>query len=195
MKGKGTGFLTNNNFVSGDWLGAGFGAGLTGDGSTKKLATGLIGTDINLLDCSLSAYITNSVGVIKEIFGCGGADPNRFQLWELTGTPNVYRFQCGLYANTVDSTAGDDGFALGSSRSATDRSCYKNGANQGTDTGDNSTATGSTNAIQIFASNGPATYAVTLTFAHIGTGLTDTDASNLSNRVNTLMTALGCNVY
>jgi hypothetical protein len=34
-----------------------------------------------------------------------------------------------------------------------------------------------------------------LFFAFIGTGLTDTEASDLSDAVNTLMTALGCNVY
>jgi hypothetical protein len=34
-----------------------------------------------------------------------------------------------------------------------------------------------------------------LSAAHIGTGLTDTDASNLSTRVNAAMTAIGANVY
>ena len=46
---------TNNNFVAGDLDQL---TGLKGDGSTKYLATGLIGTDFTQDDVSLSVYIT-----------------------------------------------------------------------------------------------------------------------------------------
>jgi len=185
--------LTNNNFVTGDYLGVGTGAGLTGDGSTKYLDTGLNDNTLSADDRGYSVYVTKALTVASYMMlnypGSGSA-------YSGFGSFDGVTTQFFLPASdaSLNSPAGD-GMLIGSRRGVNDTEGYRNGVSVATDT---STASNTTTGVtfDLFANGiGANRTDATLTFAHIGTGLTDTDASNLSTRVNTLMTALGCNTY
>jgi hypothetical protein len=90
--------------------------------------------------------------------------------------------------------ASSNGCFIGSARTLTDRELYKNGSTIGSSSAAMADMT-TPRTLQVFANNGALISDATLTFAHIGTGLTDTDATNLSLRVNKLMYDLGCETY
>jgi hypothetical protein len=197
VKGKGTGTLTNNNFVTGDWLAAGSGAGLTGNGSSKYLDTGL--TRPASGDVGLSAYLTAANTDATSAFyigaGVGGADFTALGRVS-SGLSDGFNDAGDSTGYTITTNASRDGFFIGTSRSVTDRELYRNASSIATDTGAVTATADTTSALYVFSKSGSSDESnATLTFAHIGTGLTDTEASNLSTRVNTLMTALGCNTY
>jgi hypothetical protein len=185
--------LTNNNFVSGDYQATGSGAGLTGDGSTKYLGTGYNPSSLGVDDCHMGIYNTVAQTAGNKVpFGSyqGGTtsffvrttqygDSSDFSLTRLDG---------GYNGNRV-------GYTLGT-RESTNKVGYIDGVSTATLNATAGTIPNKDIYIGAINISGASNYSdATLTFAHIGTGLTDTDASNLSNRVNTLMTALGCNVY
>ncbi len=104
----------------------------------------------------------------------------------------------GTTTVSYTTTADKRGWWLASKRSNSDRELYRNGVSEAT------LATLITNAfasgnIWIGANNngGAIQFASSkqCRFASIGNGLTDTEASNFSNRVNTLMTYFGLNTY
>ena len=200
VKGKGTGSLTNNNFVSGDWLGAGSGAGLTGNGSSKYLDTGLLDSSLSADDKSFGVYVT--LGGADSYQGLMMAESGT-DSWGVIGTPtgdnNTRQARIPNSDAPVYGTSGvQTGLFTGSRRGVNDVEVYENGLSVATDTS-TASATNATVSYYLFSRNDDGVSELfsnaTLTFAHAGTGLTDTDASNLSTRVNTLMTSLGCNVY
>lgn len=199
VKGKGTGTLTNNNFVSGDWLAAGTGAGLAGDRSSKYL-TGTI-EDVNIGngadDRHFGSYLQN-LGTTNFSY-ITGANSNTEQ-WGILVNPinSSYRLMIP-FDDADDNYAGIlNGHAIGSRRSVNDVERYHDGVSVFNDTSTASAETVPYNwPIFAFNENGTIKYFsnAKISMIHFGTGLTDTDAANLSTRVNTLMTALGCNVY
>ena len=197
VKGKGTGTLTNNNFVTGDYLGVGTGAGLTGDGSTKYLDTGLSGGSLDGDDHSLSGYVqafTISGRFLVGMRDGVGVTAGTEILVNLEGHQVRMPFSSAGMATSANGAS----YLVGSRRGANDAEAYVNGVSDATDTSTASLTLASYPYYLFAANDGGSSLSrsdATLTFAHIGTGLTDTDASNLSTRVNTLMTALGCNVY
>jgi hypothetical protein len=189
--------LTNNNFVTGDYLGVGTGAGLTGDGNTKYLDTGL--TRPTQGDVGYSAYVTvaNTDATICFYIGAGAGGTDFSGIGRISGgTSDGFNDAGDGTGYTQVSVASRDGMFVVTSRTNSDRDLYLNWSSIATN-GATATVTGDTaSSLEIFRAyfTGGIPDA-TLTFAHVGTGLTDTEASNLSTRVNTLMTALGCNVY
>ena len=194
VKLKGTGTLTNNNFVSGDYQATGTGAGLTGNGSSKYLDTGLLDSSLSADDKSFGAYVTGYVTANRCVMG--SVTGTAWQTF-ITSITNAQHTMPSTDATVNGSISGGVGHVIGSRRGVNDVETYYNGASNGTDTS-TASASNSTSSWYLFARNlsdSPFFYAdYTLTFAHIGTGLTDTDASNLTNRVETLMDALGCGV-
>ena len=196
VKGKGTGSLTNNNFVTGDWLGAGSGAGLTGDGSTKYLDTGLLDSSLSANNRSFSAYSTNA-GVTAGIVDTSGGYILRWNasVQDVYFPQTIGDFNASAYYNIGNPSS----LHIFSHRGLNDSEFYENGTSVASDSASVSDITPPTLTWYLLAknNNGGAQFgdSATLTFAHVGTGLTDTEASNLSTRVNTLMTALGCNTY
>jgi len=189
VKGKGSGSITNNNFVSGDYQATGSGAGLTGDGSSKYIICNLAPPS-NPDDLHCGHYMTaNATGNIVSLDGGTAGSNADFQLRDADAV---------FPASSVNLTSLwtlEPCYPIASRRGVNDVEVYQNGVSRATDT---TTATASISDVaswQLFAIEGASLSAATLTFAHIGTGLTDTEASNLSTRVNTLMTSLGCNVY
>lgn len=102
------------------------------------------------------------------------------------------------YWNTYSNTD-RKGFYTNSRRANNDRETYKNGVSKATNTANDTGAALSSINFYIGAANGPyigSTYSANqISFACLDTGLTDSEASNLSSRVNTLMTYFGINVY
>jgi hypothetical protein len=102
------------------------------------------------------------------------------------------------YWNTY-ANADRKGFYTNSRRANNDRETYKNGASKATNTANDTGGALSSINFYIGAANGPfisSTYSANqISFACLDTGLTDSEASNLSSRVNTLMTYFGINVY
>jgi hypothetical protein len=85
-------------------------------------------------------------------------------------------------------------YLMGRSESTTQHEMYRNGLS--VNSSSSLSALPASAAINLFCdSNESGKTSARISFAHIGTGLTDTDASNLSTRVNRLMFDLGANVY
>jgi hypothetical protein len=200
VKLKGTGTLTNNNFVSGDYQATGAGAGLTGDGSTKYIDTGLNDNTLNADNKSFGVYITNFLSGASKI-GVSGPSPSLSDndLWNIfvISSSNI-GFRLPSSSASILFISGDtESFLIASRRDINDAEVYINGVSKGTDTTTSAAANAQFNWYLFGFNPGGGTTNpsdATLTFAHIGTGLTDTDASNLTNRVETLMDALGCGV-
>ena len=190
VKGKGTGTLTNNNFVSGDLLAAGAGAGLTGDGSSKILDTNSVSGGTQN-DSSLSAYGTKS-DTNQE-----GSPAIAIATDDASAPSRLTEFNNSIYLRINQSSSDISlgvfpAYFIGSRVSSNSVKTYRNGLNIVSSSVLSTTP--STNNIILFGTSYSASNA-TLTFAHIGTGLTDTDAENLSLRVNKLMYDLGCSTY
>jgi len=198
LKHAGTAAITNVNFVSGDYLAAGSGAGLVGNGTTKHLNLTVADNTIGVDSRSWSTYVTGLGTNNKYWMGVsGGAADNHWSLIYIT-TLYGYAPSSGASQIVAKSPTVTTGYPIASRRANNAQECYWNGT---------SSATGSTlvtgaataNNWRLFdinnngASAGPTD--ARFSFAHIGSGLTDTDAANLSTRVNALMTALGANVY
>lgn len=195
VKGKGTGSLTNNNFISSDLIVAGTGAGLKGNGINKNIGTSLFG--IVQIPISIGFYRTTTE-LTNFAAGMGVATQNpNFTDLILGQITSGTRY---LISNTAPITAGNEqpAFIIGTSRSSSDHEFYRNGASLASSTQTVSVLTRNVqlNVFSARQSGEALTFSNSAqTFAFLGTGLTDNDAANLSTRVNTLMTALGCNVY
>jgi len=195
VKLKGTGTLTNNNFVSGDYQATGSGAGLTGDGSTKYIDTGLNDNTLNATSKSISLYKTTASESGDVYFMAINGSSGISGIKSASSTNITSLIAVG---GKVDIIGGNiSSHLILSLRENNDLELYQNGATSGFDT----SVSGANQDLNwfIFARNNSGTAGVhansTLTFAHIGTGLTDTDAANLSLRVNKLMYDLKCSTY
>lgn len=197
--------LTNTNFVSGDYVGAGSGAGLKGNGSNKYLNTSQAASG-SVASINLSAYLTHSGTVSsKAVFEAASGGTANIVGIDNTGSTGTF----GGYAGSIATKASSGqawanptgaGYTALNAKTATDLQMFKNGVASGTKiTTDRTALTITTNSLFLFSynDNGPAGALndCRIAFASQGTGLTDTDAANLSLRVNALMTALGANVY
>jgi hypothetical protein len=192
--------LTNNNFVAGDLVAAGSGAGLVGDGSTKTLEANC---NVNILPIGnrhLGVYITDYGAIAtKTLLGTnpGGAYAN-FTAIAKQGSGGIKNYLSGSPVFQGNRVVPDDpAHIIASSESSTQIKAFSNGALVDTDT--ISAATLADVPLYVFSENRDGFpkdfYDGRLSFVHIGLGLTDTEAANLSTRTNALMTALGANVY
>lgn len=157
----------------------------------------------------LSVYV-NLQGTGNRIYdiGVGESDFNLTQMLNLAakrsvGSGNNTLFDAGDYSSgngrvQTTSQASASGMTVGSYRSATDKTLYRNGSNIATQTANNASvyanrtmvigAQKSDAGVQYYSDN---RYA----FVTIGSGLTNTDITNLSSIINTYQTSLGRNTY
>jgi hypothetical protein len=186
LKHAGTATLTNNNFVSGDYLAVGSGAGLT-DGASKRLTTGLTLPASHSMGLYLQTNDATSNGRLMGSYGAaeGGA---RFQ----TNAAGI-NFFGGLAASGSVSTTGPGlGMLIGNAANGA-QSLYSNGSLVGTNTQARAAVTTTFNLLSVNGITGDTT--CRQSFAFYGSVLDATEAASLSTRVNALMTALGANVY
>jgi hypothetical protein len=188
--------LSNNGFVGSDFVIGGSGAGLVGNGSTKRIACGINRTDTH--NISLSAYVTfpQTNTINAGYIGASTAAPaGSFLGRGINGGSDAFSNGEGTSQYASQISASRNGFFVGSSRSQTDRQLYRNGSSIATNT---VSAPNSTQTLEfsLFSFNGTTNVSnARLSFAHIGTGLTTQESVSLSSRVNTLMTSIGANVY
>jgi hypothetical protein len=190
-----TATLTNNNFVTGDYLAAGSGAGLKSDGSTKYLKGGISQIEIPARNSHLSTYNTQfSTGVVY--MGSESAlDIDRLAIYA-AATSLFYSDLTG--ATSISTITGSHvGHMVGTIESQ--ESLYENGSLIKQEAVGGTARTPQAIDTYLFAMNRNGVAAFLANFRSccfsVGLGLTDTDAANLSTRTNALMTALGANVY
>ncbi len=166
--------------------------GMTPNGTSAYANTFIPGNTFSS-NVHLSFYSgTQTVGGAFEMGSSDGTTTT------LSNRPAV---NCGLGGlTTINFTTTTDarGFWIGSKRSNTDREVYRNGASQNTVTTSITNAFASMNIwIGGVNSNNSLGFPSSKQsrFVSIGLGLTDTEASNLSSRVNTLMAYFGINTY
>ena len=102
-------------------------------------------------------------------------------------------------ARMTDTDGNHPSYIIGSRRGVNDAEAYLNGVSNITDAA-TASATNLALTHYLFAANSEGIGAAgfsepTLTFAHIGSSYTDTDASNKSEEVNLLMYRAGCDTY
>lgn len=184
LKRAGTATLTTVNFVSGDFSPAGIGAGLSGNGTNKRVDTGLLGSGVNEDDLSWGSYMTSvgSIGRTVMVWNVNG-----YQIYR-SGSHTIHIGGTLLMANMSS-----PGFYAATKRSDTNGQAYFNGTSVATSASVPGAISGQ---LSLFAQNNNGFASdCRQAFAFAGTALTDTDAANLSTRVNALMTAIGANVY
>ena len=173
---------TNNNFVSGDYSRT---AGLTGDGSTKYLATNTLDSDYPQNNFHQSIY-TTSAGTTGDVFGINPT----------TGADSLMRPHTGFFRGRVSdlnythSVAAPKSGLIAFSRSTSTAYLARFGGT--TDTVNQASATPQGISRAVFANNagaGAIGFAdATITFYSIGESL---DLALLDTRVTNLITAIG----
>jgi hypothetical protein len=156
----------------------------------------------------LSVYVNLQGTVGDRIYDMGVAtDPGSLtDMWNIaakrtSGTGNNTLFDAGTYSGgRVDTTsqASASGMTVGSVRSTTDRTLYRNGSNIATSSTSQS-ITYANRTIVIGGQKGTAPVdfysSNQYAFATMGRGLTNTEIVNLSSIINTYQTSLGRNTY
>lgn len=186
LKHAGTATLTNSNFVTGDYLAAGSGAGLL-PSATKILTTSLTyGATASLGDYGTTSYV---YGVSwAPIWGCSESNPKRANMLTSNGNTGTRGATFGLNDLISASTTETRNFFIATNDGTTSR-MYVNGSVLATTVAQTFSApSGVTTVI-----DADERHRTTLRF--VGTSLSNTDAANLSTRVNKLMFDLGANVY
>jgi hypothetical protein len=177
---------TNNGpFVSGDYVETGSSGGLTGDGSTKYLSTGVSNSDsaIPQQDYSVGTYLKFS-SFSGNTYALGSDASNRSLALYASGTL-AYYFTLGSGASQSTPTQG--WFSGGTS---TDFGrLFKNGTQVST-TAANPTVLSGT--IEVFrATSNVLSSTVKVASYYIGQYLGATDQANLYSRMQTFQTSLG----
>jgi hypothetical protein len=174
-------------------------SGMTPNG-TSAFADSFITTSITGLNSGHLSYYsrTNSTGAYVEM-GALQNSPNSYTdlAANLSGVGAFIRYNNGGSPTGITNT-NSTGFYINTRTASNSLKFFKNGSLfQSLTTVSNSTS--ATRSIYIGALNNQGN-AINFSnrqcsFASIGTGLTDTESTNFSNRVNTLMTYFGINTF
>lgn len=182
---------TNVNFVGGDYSEA---TGLTGNGTTKYLNTGLLANALTANDTHIAAYNRSST----TGFAMGVVAATRFNLnAPLSGDGKVYSDQYNDTTGRLVTTLAIGtpyGFLVGSRTASNAHVIYRNGSSV------DSNATGGSAvpaaAIFVFASNNglgtPNTHSANAIGGYsVGAGLTGANAASYYTDIQAAMTAFG----
>lgn len=172
----------------------------TGMTPTNAYADTFLIPSTNLLqdDAHLSFYCgNNTVGNHFEMGSSGSPSTGTNSVVLYTRfTGNTFAGRINALTNTSVSNSDSTGFYIVSRLNSSTQQIFRNNVK----TSSSVSSTGrSANSINLGRWNNPSGTLYysnkQARFSSIGTGLTDTDASNLSSRVNTLMTYFGLNTY
>jgi hypothetical protein len=190
--GGGNATDTNVNFVSGDYTEA---TGITGNGTTKYLNTGLVANTLTANSTHLAVY--NRAGAVtggNRSIGCNDAATNMFGLYAPFSDGNMYSDQySGAAGGRVSgAVSAPYGLMVGSRVSATDHKTYKAGSQVATQA--TSAGTLQALAIYVFATNNNGTagnfVAQPLAAYSIGAGLTSADVTAYNTHMEAFQDAL-----
>jgi hypothetical protein len=190
--GGGSATETNVNFVAGDYTEA---TGLTGNGSTKYLNTGLIAnTSLTLNDTHLAVYNRSSTAAAG---GLTMGVNSEFSLQAPFSDGNAYSDQYNTVAGRVSGAlAAPYGFVVGSRTAAASHTIYRNAVSVAT----NATSGGTLSLLAtfVFACNSGGSPALfisqPLAGYSIGSGLSGADVTAYNTHMQAFQTALGRNV-
>jgi hypothetical protein len=190
LKHIGSATLTNTGFLTGNYAAAGGSAGFARTVNTQLLNTGYTPTGLGL-NPSLSMHITSYIRVSPVSGAIASTAVGNLNQVSLLFS------QVRIPANTaLDTFTQTNGFWVGSRTSNTLCRFFRNGT-QTRETSVSATYTEPGTNLSLFRhTNSTAESALfTSSFFSVGSGLTNAEVTDLSSRVNTLMTALGANVY
>lgn len=187
---------TNNNFVSGDYVETGAGGGLTGNGSTKHLRTGVTMTDIGVNDGHVAWYTSRDTFPASNMTVAGQARGNG-RAWAYYGTTAI-NLQYGInsIAPTVTSAVKGSHILQRVVNAVNGAKAYVNGSLVAT-SGISSTGSDSGGDIWVFAlnqTNATLLYSGDLRCYSLGVSFTDAQALAYHNALQAFQTALGRNL-
>jgi hypothetical protein len=196
---------TNANFVLADYVETGSSGGLTGNGSTKRLATGfdpvtagIVNTDTHMSWYSRAAITANNCPA--GAFG-GGAPGATWQTLAFGGVSQLYYRSGGATNSGIEAAAWSGANRSGhiiTMRNGSDAKAYRQGTDLGlavTVSNVNTWASVSPGALFVFARNNVGTadqfLAATLQGYSLGLSMTAPQASAYSTAMQAFQTALG----
>jgi hypothetical protein len=190
---------TNHNFVSGDYTEA---TGLTGNGSTKYIDTGLVpATSLTLNSTHLAVYNRSSNAAASAGLHIGADDATRsLRLYApfTDGTSYCDMYDAGPGRVSSAALPSAYGFVIGSRTASNAIAIYRNGSSLATSSASQTSGLPIGQSIYVFARNNNGTpgqfVGHTLAAYSAGTGLTSTDASNFNTDMQAFQTALSRNV-
>lgn len=193
--GGGSNTETNNNFVAGDYSES---AGLTGNGSTKYLNTGLnASVTLTAHDTHQSVYNRSSTASQSVNGSQDGTD--RFSIdcpWSDGKVSDDQYDQTNGRVQTSSAIGTPFGFIIGTRTASNSHVIYRNGSSIASNTSSGGAIPNQN--YYVFAQNnaGSASWYSNYIFAaySIGLGLTSTDVSNLNTDMQAFQTALSRNV-
>ena len=181
--GSGSATDTNVNFVSGDYTEA---TGITGNGSSKYLTTGLVDSTFGL-DAHVAIYYKSIPSqALAWAIGTSNTSLNR------NSTPAVGGRVGNNAVEAGSATAAIACFAVVSRISSTDLRYYRNGSQLGVTVTTASSNTTGANNIHVFRLDGVGRYeAATLAGYSIGTNLSVAEVSTYNTIMEAFQDALG----
>lgn len=189
--GGGSATDTNNNFVAGDYSEA---TGLTGNGTTKYLNTGLLGTALTANDTHVAVYNRTGGSVGGGVsLGAWSSSGQLLHLLAIYTDGSCYSSQYDTGSGAVSVASTTAGFYVGSRLSATDHKLFRNGSSIAS----NATGGGTRPAVAffVFARNDVGTPALFMSHAFagysIGYGLTAGNVTAYNTDLEVFQDALG----
>jgi hypothetical protein len=195
LSGTQYGNATDTNvgpFSSGDYVETGAGGGLQGNGSTKRLDTGVSGSELSPGNRHVSSYeIVNATTNYAASVLSGSANATMHGIGPWTEIVTIcYRTFNAIGGNIKAPKAA--GYWLGNDTSTTASVLYRNGSSVASATGQNAGASGNT---EYSILGRPAQYSdARLGGYTIGVGITAEQGLSLYNAMQVFQTALGRNV-
>ena len=186
---------TNTNFVSGDYVEAGATGGLLGNGTNKRLDTGLAPNDIGAMSFHLSVYQPlAAAGSARRLIGAGTTSPLSSYVIETSGDTTA---QVTLSSSVLASGTLAAGLLTGSRISSTSLSLYSNGSKLSENTAATSEV-GSASTIGVFARNFSGSYTNLwnnrILAYTVGVGMSESQVSAYYTAMQAFQTALTRNV-
>ena len=136
---------TNSNFVSGDYAETGASGGLKGNGTNKRLDTGLAGSSLSAGDRHLSSYeIVVATSDYSPSVLSGTSAPTMHGIGPWTNA-NTFAYRTHNTVGGNASTTKGTGHWLGSDTSATASVLYKNAASAASASGQSAGGSGNNN--------------------------------------------------
>lgn len=163
--------------------------GYTGDAVSKHLITSLTWatlTKLTLNSAHLGTWISGGTDAAADRYAIGATGSTTYSLRPRAASGNMSAF-ISSGTSTLGASSTIIGHSIASRRASGEVEGYKNGASNGTNTTASTTKTGG----QITLLRTSSTYAnFQLKCAHAGSGLSDTEASDFYNALNTYLTAI-----
>jgi hypothetical protein len=184
---------TNSNFVSGDYVETGSTGGLVGNGTNKRLDTGINGSSLSAGDRHCSAYeMANATTDYSPSVLSGNALATMHGVGPWT-TASTYAYRTFNSVGGNITAAKNTGYWLGNDTSTTASVLYRNGASAASTTGQS--AGGSGNTTYQILGNASGEYSEARIGAYtIGLSMSAAQVSSLYTAMQAFQTSLGRNV-